>query len=675
MNSCSTPAATLFRRDGLKKRCGLLRMAVALVLTAACLPSSASADTFQPIDMTVDGGEDGWHADPSFAVRWSNPPDVAAVRYRLLDPDGEALGPDRRLGWPATALQSLTVPASDGAYTVEVWLEDTSGTQGPPVSAKLRFDQSPPPAVEPSIGAGWIGRASFPLALRVSHPDEPLPVSGIRGYAISIDRNPDGEPCEAEICDETETDLRGGIGDDSLAIDWLPEGVSYAHAVAVSGSGVRSAGAGTAVLRVDTTDPATALDGAPGDWSNRPVTLVATATDAASGMSRVGDGPEPFTAIRVDGGAPAVAAGSRVSVTLIGSGVHSVAYYARDAAGNVDDGDRSNGQANHKPRGAVVRIDREPPQVAFANAQDPTEPERIEAPVADGLSGVDPSAGAISVRRAGSSDRFEALPTVASGSVLSARWDSESFPAGEYEFRATAYDRAGNATVTLSRADGAAMRLTNPLKVAAKIAAGFGRGDSLTVPCGQGASFGGRLTAGRGAALAGEPVQIHERFATGSRLRERTTTVRTGRTGEFGLRLGPGPSRTVVASAGPTATRQGARSGVSTLAVRGCVSLRVSSPVAEVGGRPIVFRGRVRATGAELPATGVPVQLQFRLPGLPWSEFRTITTDGRGRFRYPYAFADDDSRGVRFQFRAFVLARAGWPFEPAGSRPVAVRGR
>ena len=93
-----------------------------------------------------------------------------------------------------------------------------------------------------------------------------------------------------------------------------------------------------------------------------------------------------------------------------------------------------------------------------------------------------------------------------------------------------------------------------------------------------------------------------------------------------------------------------------------------------VGGRPIVFSGRVLSRGAEVPASGKAVQLQFRLPGLPWSEFRTIRTDGGGRFRYAYRFADDDSRGVRFQFRAFAPAQAGWPFKPAGSTPVRVLG-
>jgi hypothetical protein len=75
-----------------------------------------------------------------------------------------------------------------------------------------------------------------------------------------------------------------------------------------------------------------------------------------------------------------------------------------------------------------------------------------------------------------------------------------------------------------------------------------------------------------------------------------------------------------------------------------------------------------------MPVEGKTVQLQFRLPGLPWREFRSVRSDRRGRFRYAYRFSDDDSRGVRFQFRAYAPAQAGWPFEPAGSLPVTVQG-
>ncbi|HXS46175.1 MAG TPA: hypothetical protein VN756_01785, partial [Solirubrobacterales bacterium] len=89
----------------------------------------------------------------------------------------------------------------------------------------------------------------------------------------------------------------------------------------------------------------------------------------------------------------------------------------------------------------------------------------------------------------------------------------------------------------------------------------------------------------------------------------------------------------------------------------------------------LIFRGRVIAAPGTVPDAGKAVQLQFRVPGLAWAEFRTIQTDRRGRFRYAYSFSDDDSRGARFQFRAYAPTQDDWPYEPGGSRPVIVRGR
>jgi len=648
---------------------------VALILLLAVLMPSSAEAAFEPIGLSVDGGEETWHAEPSFAVRWSNPPGVAAVHYRLLDPGTEAVLAEARIGWAATAIQHLAVPPAPGAYTAAVWLEDALGVEGAPAVATLRFDDEAPQPVAPVAPSGWLGRADFPLTLRIGHPDQPLPLSGIRGYAISIDQDPGGTPCaEPPMCDTGETDLQGGTDVDALEVAGLPEGVSYAHAVAVSGSGVRSSLVGTAELRVDETDPVTQLSGAPEGWSRRPVTLVATATDAGAGMTAPARGPVPFTAIRVDGGAPTAASGGSVSATVIESGAHSVAFYARDAAGNADDGGLVNGLRNRAPRTALVRIDREPPALAFAGAQDPAEPERIDATVADSLSGVDPATARIAVRPAGSGTPYEPLPTRLAGSGLSAHWSSEAYPPGDYEFRATVADEAGNPASTTTRANGAPMRLSNPIKVLTRLDVTLAR-KVKTAGCRQRAVFGGRLTAGRRTPVAGATVDLVERFAAGSARRERVSTIRTGVDGGFDLRLSPGPSRRVIARARSTATLQGTHSSHASLPVPACVSLHVSAPVARVGGRPIVFGGRVQHEGAELPAEGAPVQLQFRLPGLPWSEFRTVHTDRRGAFRFPYRFADDDSRGVRFRFRAFVAARAGWPFAPAGSPPVEVLGR
>lgn len=665
MKAPPKPAVTPFRGIASKKRYGLVVVAV-LLLAVAALPSVARAASLEPLDLRVDGGEERWHPNPAFEVHWTNPPrdgapPLAAVHYRLLNPEGETVR-ENELGWPATSIQPLTVPALPGAYRVEIWLEDAAGNYGAPVFVTLRFDWTRPGEVDPQPPDAWLGRASFPYSLRLGQPSGTEPLSGIRGYAVSIGG---ADPCPGtKTCSDAETDLRGGAAADLLTIAYLPEGTSQVRAVAVSGSGMQSAQVATAELRVDWTDPVTRLTGAPGGWSDRPLRLTATATDTASGMATEGPG-EPFTAIRVDGGAPTLVPGDRASVTVISPGVHTVAHYARDAAGNVADGAFTNGWANSEPETTVVRIDRAPPRLHFA-AQSPTDPERIEAHAADPLSGLDESSGTIAVRAVGSSASFTPLPTETSSGSLVARWDSESAPPGEFEFRATVGDRAGNVGSTSERGNGAPMRLHGPLKVSTTLHANL---DEREV------SVGGRLLAGRRVPLAGRVVKVTERFDAGSRPLQRVTEAMTGKNGHFHLRLRPGPSRHVGVSFAPTPTLRGASSEPLRHGVPGRLRLGVSRTVARVGGAPVVFGGAIAHPGAEIPAGGKTVQLQFRLPGLRWSEFRTVRTDRRGRFRYAYRFADDDSRGVRFQFRAVAPAQEGWPYEPGGSRPLAVSGR
>jgi len=625
----------------------------------------------QPANLQVDGGEESWHSSRMFALSWSNPPGIAAVHYRLLGPGGGALIGDTTLPWAANAIEHLSVPAAPGAYTTEVWLEDAGGAQGPPVSAKLRFDDARPGAVEPVPSPQWIGRSAFPYTVHLTHPSGPLPISGIRGYAVSTDTSPTGSPCGG-TCSAAETDLQGGIAVDSLPIGELAEGTNYVHAVAVSGSGTSSAAVGTAILRVDKTEPLTRIDGLPAGWSGEPVKLTAEASDAASGMTATESAGGPFTAIQIDGGAPTIALGASVSATVIASGVHTVAYYARDAAGNVADGATGNGRTNHPPATTVVKIDREPPRLAFAAAQSAGDPELIEARAEDRYSGLDPGRGSIAVRRVGAGERFAALPTKISAGTLRARWDSSTYSPGEYEFRATAYDTAGNVATSLDRADGSAMRLSGPLKVPVKLLIRGGR--ERTVRYGRGTWFAGRALTARRTPLASAAVRVNERFAAGGSPAERVSTVRTGEDGRFGIRLAPGASREVLATIAATATTRGASSRPLALNVHSRVVLRASARVAKVGGPPLIFRGKVASQGTTMPADGKVVQLQFRLPGLPWSEFRSVHTGPNGRFRYAYRFSDDDSRGARFQFRAYAPAQADWPFEPAGSLPVTVTG-
>ncbi|HWM63404.1 MAG TPA: hypothetical protein VNP96_05365 [Solirubrobacterales bacterium] len=641
------------------------------------LGGTASAVPPPPLDLEVQGGEAAWHPKRAFRIAWRNPPPsggwpIVAVHYRVRDPAGAVAIGATRLGWPATTIEWLEVPDVPGTYTVEVWLEDATGEEGAPVSAKLRFDDRRPGQVEPVTAPAWIGRAAFPLSVHIGHPNGAPPASGIRGYAVSVAPPPGTDPCAAiDRCTDVETDLRGGIGGDSYAIAALPEGISYLHAVAVSGSGMASAAPGRTVLRVDKTSPVTRLDGAPAGWTNHPVRLTVTAADDGSGMAAGGGGPPPFTAIAIDGRPPATSPGASVSAVVIGEGVHRVAHYARDLAGNVDDG-----RSNPAPAIALVRIDREPPHVSFVNSQDPSDPELIRARIGDSTSGPDLGKGGIGVRRVGSGDRFEPLPAGRTGDgELSARWDSDAYAPGEYEFRAVGYDTAGNSAGTTLRASGAAMVLSNPLKATTALRTTF-RDEVLrrTVPHGRGLLLGGHLTSVAGAPLSRMQVRIVERFAAAAAAPVRVSTVTTGPDGAYAIRLAPGPSREITAIFDGTPTLSRSTSRPVRLGVRSGVRLRVSSARARIGGPPLVFRGQVAADPGTIPVGGKAVQLQFRLPGLRWSEFRTVQTDARGRFRYAYRFSDDDSRGARFQFRAYAPAQAGWPYEPAGSLPVVVRG-
>lgn len=675
---------------------------VASLATLLLLAPSAVAAPPPPANLEVQGGADGWHPDRAFRLRWRNPAGVAAVHYRVRGPLGAVAVPAHRLGWAATEA-AVEVPALPGAYTAEVWLEDASGAQGAAATTKLRFDDARPGATAPVPATAWIGRTGFPYTVRLEGPGGEQPLSGIRGYAVSVGAAAGAVPCAApDRCAEAEIDLRGG--NRSVSIPELPEGTTYVHVVAVSGAGISSATVGRAVLRVDKADPVTRLAGTPSGWTNRAVALVAAAADAGSGMDPEADGVTPFTAIQVDRGAPVVAAGDLVATTLIAEGDHAVAYYARDRAGNVDDGGSSNGIPNRRPRTSRVRIDGTAPSVSFANAQDPREPELIRARVADRLSGPDPQRGWIGLRRAGSGDRFAPLAALpAAPGELRARWDSDAYPSGDYEFQATGYDRAGNAAMTTRRANGMTMALSNPLKATTTLRAGFGgrmlrrwrctrhrgrrrcrrqvirrlglRPAKRTVPYGRSILLSGRLGDGAGSPLSGRrPVRVVEASAGDRGPAVRSSTAWTDPAGAFVVRLPPGPSRevTVVFDGSPTLSRSASRR--LSLRVRSAVRLHASSAVARVGGAPVVFRGRVAAAAGTIPPEGKSVQLQFRLPGFAWSEFRTVKTDRRGRFRYAYRFSDDDSRGARFQFRACAPRQHGWPYQPGRSPPVLVRG-
>ncbi|HVY95543.1 MAG TPA: hypothetical protein VHA54_01160 [Solirubrobacterales bacterium] len=641
----------------------LLALTVALVAATGAKADPADAATVDIVDLRVDGGE-GWHRLDQFRLDWgfAGAGAVAAVDFRVRAADGTTVL-QRRIPWATPGIESFRLPA-DGSYLAEVWTEDALGVASLPATAVLRLDRAQPGTVMPQLPPGWIAGGDA-VHLRLSHPGGPTPLSGIRGYAVSIDLDPEGSPCAAEWCEEREVDLRAGAEGDAITFPSLPEGRLYFHAVAVSGSGMRSGQVGTGVLLVDSTAPRVAFDGVPAGWASGPVAVRATATDARSGMAP-SDASGAFTAVAVDGGPPSVSRGASSGTVVSGDGVHRLTAFARDAVGNG---------GGEPAATATVRIDTEPPRVAFADRRDPGDPDRIEATVADSASG--PAArGTIGFRPAGSRQRFEPLPTTATAGRLSARWDPTAHPAGTYELRATGYDLAGNAATRGERANGSRMLIVNPRRVETRIAARIVEPGATTAATPGGATVvSGRLSSANGAPVPGREVELTEVFAADAVPQSRAATVRSAPDGTFSLRLAAGPSRRVTLSFAGDRSFAPSTAAPLALEVPSRLRLTVSSPRARIGGRPVVFRGRVASPGASLPRGGLAVALQFRLPGLKWSEFRTVATDARGHFRYPYAFTDDDSRGVRFRFRAVVTEQEGWAYAAGASRPVTVTGR
>lgn len=643
------------------RRLRLVLAAIAAALTMAAIASDgAEATPARVLDLRAEEGED-WRRQDKFHLTWAfgETGTVAAVRLRLRAANGAIVG-ERRLPGAPQELRGLQLD-HDGAYLVEVWTEDKDEVPGPAAQAHLRLDRARPGVAMPLLPAGWIA-GSQAVHLRIAPPEGAAPLSGIRGYAVSVDTDPNASPCAAEWCEDEDLDLRGGAGDNLLTVPSLPEGRLYVHAAAVSGSGLRSAEVGTAVAHVDATPPRVAFEGIPAGWAAGPVAVRAVASDALSGMAAT-DAAGAFTAIAVDGGPASVSRGPASGTVVSGDGVHRLSAFARDAVGNG---------GGAPSAAATVRIDTEPPRVAFADRRDPDDPDRIEATIGDGASG--PAArGSISFRPLGSWQRFEPLATAASGGRLTARWDPTAHPAGTYELRATGWDQAGNAASSDRRANGSRMLIVNPRRVETRIGARIDEaGAGSRAPDG---SLQGRLTSFNGAPLAGREVEIVESFAPGATTATRTTSVRTDRDGGFSMGLAPGPSRRLRLSFAGDRSFAPAPPASLSLEVASRVRLTASSRRARVGGRPVIFRGRVGRVGAVLPRGGLPIALQFRLRGTKWSEFRTVATDSRGRFRYPYAFADDDSRGVRFQFRAVVAEQEGWPYAAGASRAVSVTGR
>lgn len=314
----------------------------------------------------------------------------------------------------------------------------------------------------------------------------------------------------------------------------------------------------------------------------------------------------------------------------------------------------------------VVRVDNAPPELAFATAQDPEDPELVTAPASDRHSGV--AGGGIAYRPL-AGGAWRELPTTLSGGTLLARVDSLAEPPGRYLFRASARDAVGNQASTSARADGAPMVLSFPLRTATNVEAAIDGDGSARVRYGERPTLAATLRDAGGSAIGGQPLDVVATYAPGSSLAPVGRTVTTDARGRISIRLPAGPSRRVAISYAGSRRYQPAAAATANLVVAGYARLG-ALPRHVTAGRKVLFRGSVGTLGAMLER-GKLVELQVKGGGI--RRYRTIRqafrTDPRGRWSLRYGFDRFYERPTRFRFRLKVSRETGWPYlAPSVSR-------
>ncbi|RKQ92962.1 hypothetical protein C8N24_2819 [Solirubrobacter pauli] len=356
-------------------------------------------------------------------------------------------------------------------------------------------------------------------------------------------------------------------------------------------------------------------------------------------------------------------------------GAWDLKLWLMDAAGN-------NQPASAVSVNSLAYDDTAPSDVAFLGP-DPADPARVHVSAADSVSGV--AMGAIEVRRDGT-DAWQALPTEATASGLTAVLDDENLPKGLYFLRARAVNAAGLETSTDRDGAGNTAMTRLPIRLASRLTAGrrgkrVCRGHGRKRHCryrlatkpkvgiGKPTRLYGRLTVA-GKSMAGAQVQVWRRLELDGAQWAQIGTVTTSRTGRFSYRAQRGPARAIRFRYPGTPTIRG-RNGDVALRVKASTSLRPNRRNV-INGEYVVFRGRLR--GGWIPAAGALVELQVYSRG-SWRTFAQPRANAKtGRWAYRYRFETVRGR-ANFRFRARIRRQPAYPFTTGTSRPVRVRVR
>jgi hypothetical protein len=692
----------------------------------------------EPENVTVHGGED-WHTVNDFDIDWDNPDGQAApitrAHYELCDNTGTCTS-DTQNGVHISSLDDVKVP-QPGDYTLRVWLEDAAGNATPTAKTRelrLMFDDVAPAEATPQHRNGWVNRSKASEYVQKIEPPQAdrVPVSGIDGYAITTDGT---EPAKT-------TQVKADRGDWSaqLEIGDLPEGVTHLKARAISGARIASAEVGLEDIHVDATAPTTIVEGQPDPnaWSRTGQTIAITAREpiSSSGMAGAepGDpedvhggyvtasvdramphrergpvrGEDPATGIR--GFEPA----TRSVLSVDEDGFHVITYSATDVAGNES-----------AERSLTFKVDKTAPELVVFEAQERDDPRQIRVAAADATSGLADGA-TIQLRRVrpGTGD-WITLRTTREGSHYTASVDNSALPEGDYQFRATVPDQAGNeATGDRTRFGEPEMIHIDPTHIG-PYETGSGKVGAAGVAADAGATVDTRTTVGivstvkapakkkcktvrvkgkkrrkckkvpgkasqqlvpRALVAFGKRPTVRGTLTTagGQALGNRELTVlakadadgadyqaegvtRTDAAGRFKYTAPVGASRTLDFFYRGDGTYRHSDHAVI-LRVPASATLRASRKSVR-NGSSVIFTGAL--LGRPYPAKGKVIDLQAYYRHR-WRTFGTPRAGQRGRWKFRYRFEATRGR-VTYRFRVRVRPSSDYPYELGYSKSVKVK--
>ncbi|MBI4897128.1 MAG: hypothetical protein HY827_02035 [Actinobacteria bacterium] len=632
----------------------------------------------------------GWYPDTSIALSWAFEGEVSETEFQsglakiffiLRNQDASLASAAPSPVAPVTAKSKIISIPSDGYWSFDLWGVDAAGNVGPSKQVEFGVDTTTPDP--PDLAAnGWLSREQLirGYSQRWGRPSNIAELeSGICGYSIGVYNDTHSVPPPAITA----------YGDVTSARLW-PDAVegadNWVRLRAISCSG-RISQVASARLPVDGSPPATRIAApASGQWSSSPVTFSIAAEDQHSGVASI---------MYAVNGAPAITTPDKAITSTLGEGSNRLVYSATDAVGNTS-----------PEESLTVNIDSTPPDGRL-EPHDPTNPALVSARVVDRLSGI--ASAALEYRRDAGADegetRWNTLDsktgrnTNSGEFLLSAQVQDDELPAGLYEFRIVATDRAGNRLLSTATGGGS-LRISLPARkgtfTSAQVAPAIKRCDgessrcSSALKCKAGFKCQFRVTADRvhaldtrisdyaqpvaligesadadGTPLSGRLIEIFARPKGGSAAR--VGYVTTSADGTYTFWIKPGPTRTyTVRFVGDTLLSPSR--GVATLHVRARPSIRASLSRVR-SGSTVKFSGTLASGSDGIPEGGKSYLLQY------WNGSRWSTVDyglfgGDGRYVISYPFSRPVERPVRLAFRLLVPGESAWQFATGVSRTI-----